>query len=196
MAFEVIGDVEHDGGQVSGYAQAILGEILGAAARGALAKAGHQAVSIKQAPGWRDGQWAPGVNAPQEGQVPLQLTPQTNNGIFTATIPQIDWIGRMQKPYRAERLVVELSPVGSSAASITTLLGQIFVGVDLQQGTTQRVSLTGLGSLTAFGVRMTLAQAPPGVEIALSGVSPPPGIVLSGSDTLFASFFFLGRVIH
>jgi hypothetical protein len=182
--FEVIGDVEAD---MHGD---ILGDILGAAAPGAPP---GQMVRVPRRPGWRHGQWAPGVNAPQEGQVPLQMTPSLNNGVFTAAVTTITFTGRLQKPYRAERLIVTSSPIGTSAQGLQ-ILGQIFVGVDLQQATTQAVNLTALGANTAFGVRMTLQQAPPGVEISMTTtVFPAPP---TGTDSLGITILWLGRIIH
>lgn len=178
--FEVIGD-----GDVADMHGDVLGDILGVAPT--------TAVRVARKPHWRHGQWAPGVNAPQEGQVPLQLTPNLNNGIFDSAHTAITFTGRMQKPYRAERLLMSQTPLGSSAIGLQVLT-QIFVGVDLQQATTQQVNITLLGAATAFGVRMTLAQAPPGVEINLNCTLFPANP--SSSDSLGVSIMFLGRVVH
>src|SRR6516162_1106728 len=176
--FEVIGDDELQG--------EILGSVLGVDA------APTQMVRVGKKPHWRSGQWAPGVNAPQEGQVPLQMIPNLNSGIFTAAVPSITFTGRLQKPYRAERLIVTQTPVGTSAQN-QQVLAQIFVGVDLQQATTQAVNVTALGANTAFGVRMTLMQAPPGVEITLTGTTILP---ITGTDQLAVSVLWLGRIVH
>src|SRR5215471_9404965 len=176
--FEVVGD------DVYGE---ILGDVLGVEA--APHPASMQRVAIAKRPSWRHGQWAPGVNAPQEGQVPLQMTPQQNNGVFTSAVTSITFTGRLQKPYRAERLIVTPTPQGTSAQGLQ-LLGQIFVGVDLQQATTQAVNLTALGANTAFGVRMTLQQAPPGVEISMTtSLFPTPP---TGTDQMGITILWLG----
>jgi hypothetical protein len=178
--FEVVGD------EIYGD---VMGEILGVEA----APAPMQRVAIARKPGWRHGQWAPGVNAPQEGQVPLQMTPSLNNGVFTSAVTSITFTGRLQKPYRAERLIVTSSPIGTSAQGLQ-LLGQIFVGVDLQQATTQPVNLTALGANTAFGVRMTLQQAPPGVEISMTTSLFPASP--AGTDVMGITILWLGRIVH
>lgn len=140
---------------------------------------------------WRRGELAPGVNAPDEGLVPLPLTPQTNGGTFTAAVNTITFQGQLQKPYRAERLLV--STVRTGASAVGRLLGQFFVGTDLQQAEIQGLDLELVGATTAFGTRLTLVQAPPGVLIRIPVVLSS---ALAGTDTIFASMMFLGRWIH
>jgi len=156
------------------------------------AGAGMQNVQIPQRPQWREGQAAPGVMLPDEGMVPLGLTPDDGTGTFTATSPgRITWIGRMQKPYRAERLLV--SSVRTGATATGRALGQFFVGVDLNQGTLQPVDIELIGAATAFGTRLTLLQAPPGVELSVPvSLSSTP----TGTDSIFLTLMWTGRIVH
>jgi hypothetical protein len=141
-------------------------------------------------PDWRGGQLAPGVNQADEGLVPLGLKGDVGN-TFTAAIPTITFEGKLQKPFRGERLVVATVRTGTSATGL--LLSQIFVGVDLQQGSTVALPIETLGATNAFGMRLTLMQAPPGVIISLpTTLSNNP----TGSDTIFVSLFMNGRIVH
>lgn len=142
-------------------------------------------------PGWRSGQLAPGVMAPDEGMVPLGMVPQAGGGTFTSALPSITWTGRLQKPYRAERLLV--SSVRTGATAVGRLLGQFFVGVDLNMATIQGVDIELFGQATAFGTRLTMLQAPPGVELSIP-VTLSSG--LTAPDTIFASIQWSGRIVH
>lgn len=142
-------------------------------------------------PDWREGELAPGVMKPDEGMVPLGMTPSAGNGSFSATVTNITWTGQLQKPYRAERLLVSTVRTGTTATG--RLLGQFFVGVDLNMGTIQGVDIEVLGATGGFGVRMTLLQAPPGVIISIPVVLSNG---LTSPDTIFASVQWLGRIVH
>jgi hypothetical protein len=185
-AFEVVGDLLGEEGLDGEEVADILGAVKAARGRGRMLR-------LPAKPSWRSGQLAPGVMTPQEGLVPLPMTAQAGSpvGTFTATLPSITFLGRLQKPYRAERLLV--SSVRTGATSTGRLLGQIFVGTDLQQAQINGFDLELIGPATAFGTRLTLLQAPPGVEINVA-VTLSSG--LTAPDTIFASMLFLGRVVH
>lgn len=190
---------QHRSGSVLG---SVLGELdgldddmlhgVGAAVAKAISKrgGGHH-VSLHK-PSWRGGEMAPGVNLPQSGQVPLPLLALSAGGIFSATVGSITYEGRLQKPYRAERLLA--STVRTGATATARILGQIFVGVDLNQAQLQGVDVEVLGAPTAFDTRMELMQAPPGVAISvlctLFGTAP------TSPDTIALTMFFLGEVVH
>jgi hypothetical protein len=161
------------------------GEVMGAARRGA------RLARIPKRPGWRN-QLAPGVIQPDEGMVPLALTPQTNGGFFTSTLSEITWIGRLQKPYRPERLIVTVSRVGTDA--VGRLLGQLYVGTDLQQATIEAWDIEAIGATTAFGTRLTCHQAEPGVELSL--IVHLSSAMTITTSSIFASVQFLGRIVH
>lgn len=185
-AFEVVGDVMGD---------EMDGDVMGAAVQAAAnAIQRHQRSSVRvRRPDWREGQLAPGVEVPDEGMVPLGMKPDSGSplGTFSATLSFITWIGRMQKPYRAERLLVSVVRTGTTA--VGRLLGQFFVGVDLNQGTVAGVDIELYGAVTGFGTRLTLLQAPPGVEIT---VPVTLSSALTGTDTIFATLQWSGRIVH
>ena len=165
--------------------------VLGAAAP-ALARAGRgpRRLAIPNRPRWRN-QLAPGVIQPDEGMVVLPLAPQAGGGTFSATVTTITFQGQLQKPYRAERLLVSVVRTGATATG--RLLGQLFVGTDLQQAEIAGWDVELVGQPTAFGTRLTTKAAEPGVLIRLQIVLSSG---LTGTDTIFASMMFLGRVIH
>lgn len=145
-------------------------------------------------PSWRGRELAPGVNEPGEGVVPLPLTPINAGGTWSVatTTGQITFQGQLQKPYKSKRLIATTQRVGASATAL--VLGQIFVGVDLNQAQLFPVDLEGLGAPTAFDTGMSLMQAPPGVIVSILaslGGTPP-----TGTDSIFLSMFFLGHIIH
>ncbi len=183
MHMEVVGDVLGD----------VDGDVLGEEVVG---RRGGRYLKLMGKPSWRAGQLAPGVMAPDEGMVPLTMTAQSGAGVggtgtFTSTLASINWLGRMQKPYRAERFLI--SVVRTGATAVGRLIGQFFVGVDLQQATITGFDLELLGAATAFGTRMTLVQAPPGVEITIQVTLTS---ALTSPDTILAFMGFMGRVIH
>jgi hypothetical protein len=143
-------------------------------------------------PGWRGGQVAPGVNAPDEGMIALPMLASNGTGTFGATTGQLTFEGKLQKPFLGERLIAVTARVGTSSAA-PVLLGQIFVGTDLQQADLPPLPLEALGAPTAFGTRFSMQQAQPGVSIRiLAFVSPAP----SNADTVTATLMIMGRVLH
>jgi hypothetical protein len=161
------------------------------------ARGGHRMqrprnVPLPPRPDWRN-QLAPGVIQPDEGLVPMALTGQSGSppGQFSATISQITFQGQLQKPFRAERLLVSVVRTGASA--VGRLLTQLFVGTDLQQAEITGWDAELIGQANAFGTRLTCKAAEPGVflrcVINLSNL-------LTGTDTILANFTFMGRIIH
>ena len=153
---------------------------LGAAAPAMLAAPANARVSpramlpMRAAPAlpqvdWRQARQANGVYDSQENMVPLPFVPDTNGGVFVpsgATL--ITWIGKPQRPYRAERLLVNVAPVVVStpglAGTRALSLGP-FVGADFQPTARGQIDL-GFYTAQAFGVRFALTAAEPGIEIA------------------------------
>lgn len=153
---------------------------------------GVRTLPIPPRPQWRDGQLAPGVIQPDEGMVPLPLSPVNGStGTFSATVTQITFQGQLQKPYRGERLLV--SSVRTGTSSTGRLLGQLFVGTDLQQGDIQSWDIELVGQSTAFGTRLTMKPAIAGVLIRMLVTLSS---ALAGSDTIFASLLLMGRIVH
>lgn len=174
----------------------LVGAVLGAvrrAARGRGRRAGllpHPRGNART-PGWRNTELAPGVNAADEGLEPLPFIPLQNNGVFSATVPSIIFQGQIQKPFRGERWIATSTRTGATA--IGRLLAQLFVGTSLQQADITGIDIEAIGNPQAFGVRMAMFQASPGVLVRLPiTVSTSP----TGTDTIALFLFCMGRVIH
>lgn len=202
--FEVIGDDDDDGveGDVLGYAgpmgdyeggAEVVGTdedgypiVVGAAPPRRRARRRGPTVRLAKA-GWRSGQLAPGVIAPDQGLLPLPMGQFT----FTASAQTNTFSGQIQKPFRGERFLV--SVVRTGASSTGRILGQPFVGTDLALLDISPIDMEQVGAANAFGVRLTMKPAQPGVFIrvvtTLSGV-------LAGTDTIFVSMQLLGRNVH
>lgn len=205
--FDVVGDVMGDGleGDVMGEElegdDQVVGlvkknprtgrhQIVRVAPRRVAAPRGNM-IKLAQKPEWRQQQVAPGVIRPDEGMVPLPMTPLTGGGTFTAAITNITWQGQLQKPFRAERLLVSTVRTGASATG--RVLGQNFVGTDLQQAEIEPFDIELVGQAGSFGTRLTCAPAAPGVILRLQCFLSSP---LLAADTIFVSIMWLGRVIH
>lgn len=193
MSYAIVG-YTGDGEAVYGD---VMGDVMGDANFDVVGRAHphHRAarhMAIPPRPQWRN-QLAPGVTQPDEGMVPLPLQPSagTTPGLFSATVTTMTFQGQLQKPYRAERLLVSVVRTGATATG--RLLGQLFVGTDLQQAEINGWDVELVGQAGAFGTRLTAKQAEPGVFIRLViTLSNNP----TGTDTIFSSMMFLGRVIH
>jgi hypothetical protein len=144
-------------------------------------------------PGWRDTQLAPGVIAPDQGLLPLPLNGVTGNVFSTATSTDtaITFQGQIQKPFRGERLLV--STVRTGASAVGRLLSQLFVGTDLQQLDIGGFDAEQVGTPNAFGVRLTMKPAQPGVFIRLVTTLTS---AVTGTDTILATVTLLGRLVH
>lgn len=153
----------------------------------------HRAIVPPPKPQWRQGDLAHGVQQPDEGLLPMPLNGAGGTNVFTATVGNITFESQVQKPYRAERMVFIVTRTGASAASLRAQ-GQIFVGTDLQQGELGLLDFESLGAPTAFGFRLSLTPASPGVFLRLQ--TQLVGGALAGTDTIAINCYFLGRVIH
>ncbi len=186
---DVMGDVmgyggpmgDYDGGaQVVGHDRNGYPIVVGRGPR-----QGH-AVQV-QRPGWRRGQLAPGVIAPDQGLLTLPM----GNFTFALAAQTNTFQGQVQKPFRGERWLIRVVRTGASA--IGTILAQLFVGTDLAMLDVSPVDLESLANPQAFGVRMTMKPAQPGVFIrAVCTLSTP----LASTDTIQVSLQLLGRNIH
>lgn len=137
-------------------------------------------------PGWRRGQLAPGVIAPDQGLHPLPMGSFT----FTASAQTNTFQGQTQKPFRGERFLIRVVRTGTTATG--TILALVFVGTDLAQLDTNQVDLESLANPAAFGVRLTMKPAQPGVFIkAITALDT----VLTGTDTIKVTLQLLGRNI-
>lgn len=170
---------------------AVMGAVMGRHA--APHHAGQRHVALPPKPGWRHGELAHGVQQPDTGMFPLPMTGTGGSNTFSATVTAITFQGSLQKPYRAERLIFIVTRIGASAANLR-VQGQMFIGTDLQQGELGLLDFESLGAVTAFGTRLTLTPANPGVLIRLQ--TQLVGGVLAGTDTILINTYFLGQIIH
>lgn len=138
-------------------------------------------------PPWRDSQLAPGVIAPDQGMLSLPMGSFT----YVAAAQVFTFTGQVQKPFRGERLLVTTVRTGTTATG--RIMGQIFVGSDLAALDVPQVDIEQLGQPTAFGVRMAMKPAQPGVFIRI--VTTLSGAV-GGTDSIFCTVQLLGRNIH
>jgi len=198
MAFAVVGYDDHG----EPVYQPVQGSVMGQSIMGVgAAHHGHHrphhahgaVAHLPPKPDWRHGELAHGVNTPDTGMFPLPLTGTGGTNTFSATVAAITFQGSLQKPYRSERLIFIVTRIGTSAANLR-VQGQIFVGTDLQQGELGLLDLESLGAVTAFGTRLTLSPANPGVFVRLQ--TQLVGGVLAGTDTILINTYFLGQVIH
>jgi hypothetical protein len=206
---DVVGDIDGDlDGDLDGEVMGDLdGEVMGdevvgivrrsrRTGRMSIIKQGPgkaRALQLPQRPDWRR-QLAPGVIQPDEGMYVLPMNPLSGNpvGTFTNAISTITYEGQLQKPYRAERLLVGTSKTIAGSASGPRLLGVLYVGTDLQQAEIQGWDVELVGQANSFGTRLTCKAAEPGVKIRLVVTLSSN---LTSSDTIFLSCQFLGRVI-
>lgn len=147
------------------------------------------AVPVKR-PGWRDGELAPGVIAPDEGMIPLPLIGSAGVVTFSATVTQITFVGQVQQPFRPERLLVSTSRTGTSATG--RLMGQIFVGTKIQAANINQIDLEQYGAGTAFGVRLTMQPLTPGVFVQIPVTLSTP---LTSTDTIYVAISISGRSV-
>lgn len=192
---DVMGDVMGYGGPMGDYEGSASSEVVGYDDNGYPIVVGakkrvrpkRRLVRVRK-PGWRRGQLAPGVIAPDQGLLPLPM------GSFTFSVAAgqtFTFQGQLQKPFRGERLLVSTVRTGASATG--RLLGQLFVGTDLAALDVPPFDLEQVGDPQAFGVRLTMKPAQPGVFIRIvTSLSAP----VTGTDLLFATVTLLGRNIH
>ena len=146
----------------------------------------HPQVQLTR-PAWRESQLAPGVIAPDQGLLPLPMGSFT----FALAAQTNTFQGQIQKPFRGERLLVSTVRTGTTA--VGRLMGQIFVGSDLAALDVPAVDLEQIGSPQAFGVRLTMKPAQPGVFIRIvTSLSS----ALTTTDTIFCTITLLGRLVH
>jgi hypothetical protein len=99
--------------------------------------------------------------------------------------------GQIQRPFRGERWLISVVRTGASA--VGRIRGQIFVGADLAQLDVAPVDMELLGQANAFGVRLTMKPAQPGVFLRVVTTLSVP---LAGADTIQVEMMLLGRDIR
>lgn len=163
---------------------------VGAASPRAL-RALAKSVRFPPAPAWRR-QMAPGVPMPGEGLEPLPLTPDRANGIFAVATQFIQFNARPQAPFQPERLLVQVARDAALAPAGDLFLGQgIFIGRQLATLEFANFNIEFFGP-TAFGVRLKLPPAQPGVLISIPVI--PNAAITAG--TAAVTMMFLGHSLR
>ncbi len=152
---------------------------------------GGPTISLPKKPDWRKRAIGPGVSAPADDRLIVPLTALTNGGTFSATVANIIFQGRPQKPFQGKRLLVKVVRTGTSSTG--ALLGQLFAGSDLQQGALGRFDIESIGSATAFDTGISMTPVEPGVDLNLDVlITPSP----TSTDTVLLACFLLGDLVH
>lgn len=180
MGEEVLGD-DLEGDELDG--ESTVGAARRLRARGGMLR-------LPPRPQWRR-QIAPGVSMPGQGLEPLPLTPTLNAGIFDPANPAIDFQARPQAPFRAERLLATVRR-SAGAAGVIIQCQALFIGRELQQVESGPFDIE-FFSPNAFGVRLNLVQATPGILIRLILNANP---VVPVGETVAVSMMFLGHTVR
>lgn len=148
-------------------------------------------------PPWRP-MMAPGSPPLGEGHVQLPLTAETFGGQWGNTTgggaptgTTIIFSGRPQKPYKTTRLIIRGTKSGATA--IGNLIGQVFVGTDLQQGELGNSDLESLGAANAFDTWVSYKQAEPGVWIRVQATLTA---FPTGTDFELYTVMAIGHYLH
>lgn len=157
----------------------------------ALAPRRGSTLRLPPRPAWRQ-QIAPGVPPPSEGLEALPMTPSAGNGIFLPALDNIVWEARPQRPFRGERIIAIVSRSAGAGAVIPVINPGIFVGTNLQAAELGEMPLETFAP-TAFGVRLTLSQASPGLLIKI-----PVNLkgTLGVGESIAVSVTILGRSVR
>ena len=147
---------------------------------------------INHAPAWRTPQAAPGVMLPTEQLLPLGFLPEGGSFSFVNAGPtSLTFVAQPQKPFRGERLIIDVAKTAGAAGN-TVNVNILAVGTDLQIVSAAPFPAVAF-SPTAFGVRLALTAAQPGIRISLGveiiGPALPPGESVTVVPTI------LGRAI-
>jgi len=120
------------------------------------------------------------------------MTPLTNNGVFDAANQNINFEARPQVPFRGERLIAIIAKsLGATGITIRSTAG-IIVGTTPQVADVGSFSLEAYQS-NAFGVRLMLNQATPGMTIKIFASASSP---IPVGEQITVDLQILGRVIR
>jgi hypothetical protein len=128
----------------------------------------------------------------------MPLNPETFNGTWggvsvTGAAPAgttITFSARPQKPFKTARLLV--NPSGPNVVG-ARVIGQVFVGTDLQQGELGNIDLQTIGAGGSFDTWVSLKQAEPGVWIRLQVTLTAFPV---GTDFIVVTCSSLGHYLH
>lgn len=142
---------------------------------------------------------APGNPPMGEGHVSLPLNAETFNGVWgaggAATSASITFSARPQKPYKLTRILVGSSKTAGATAA--HLVGQQYVGTDLQQGEVGNVDLESIGAGGSFDTWLSFKQAEPGVWIRIiAALLGAPTFVTPTTDSATYILTAIGHYLH
>jgi hypothetical protein len=162
---------------------------------------GPHGPAIHSAP-WR-AMLAPGSPPLGEGHVPLPLNAEEYNGSWggganPAQAPAaatITFSARPQKPFKTTRLLIGKGGT-SGGIAVAHMVGQVFVGTDLQQGEVGVIDLETMGAGTAFDTWVSFKQAEPGVWIRVLASLLGPPVFMTTTDYVTYTVTALGHYLH
>jgi hypothetical protein len=141
---------------------------------------------------------APGSPPVGEGHVPLPLNAETFGGSWGNTTgggapagTRITFSARPQKPFKTARLLIRGTKSGATA--VGNLIGQTFIGTDLQQGEVGDIDLESLGAANAFDTWVSFKQAEPGVWIRVQATLTA---FPTGTDFELYTVTAIGHYLH
>lgn len=157
-------------------------------------------------PPWRP-MMAPGSPPLGEGHVPMPLNPEEfalssgggavwgapagGGGAPPGTI--ITFSARPQKPFKTSRLIVRKSGPNAVGAAV---VGQTFVGTDLQQGELGFVDIETIGAGGSFDTWVSMKQAEPGVWMRIQATLTAFPLSTTGTDFVVVTISALGHYLH
>jgi len=157
--------------------------------------------AIRSAP-WRP-MLAPGSPPLGEGHVPMPLNPESFGGAWGSTglttvntsNGLITFSARPQKPFKTSRLLITK---GGTANGLSTsqLVGQNYVGTDLQQGEVGQIALEALGAPSSFDTWVSFKQAEPGVWIRVQAQLLSVAGFTSTTDYVQYNITAIGHYLH
>jgi len=117
---------------------------------------------------------------------------KTRSPVFDNANQSINYIARPQVPFRGERLIATISKsVGAQGITIRSMAG-IIVGTTPQVADVGNMALEAFGA-NAFGVRLMLNQATPGMTIKIFAQASSP---IPIGEQITVDLQILGRVIR
>lgn len=159
-----------------------------------------------QSPAWRPMN-APGSPPLGEGHVFLPLNPETfslstgggavwgapagGGGAPPGTV--VTFSARPQKPFKMARLIVRKGGPNAAGANV---IGQAFVGTDLQQGELGFCDIESIGAGGSFDTWVSFKQAEPGVWIRIQVTLTAFPLTTTGTDFVTVTVSGLGHYLH
>jgi len=159
-----------------------------------------------QSPAWRPMN-APGSPPLGEGHVFLPLNPETfslstgggavwgapagGGGAPPGTV--VTFSARPQKPFKMARLIVRKGGPNAAGANV---IGQAFVGTDLQQGELGFCDIESIGAGGSFDTWVSFKQAEPGVWIRIQVTLTAFPLSTTGTDFVTVTVSGLGHYLH